>query len=276
MPEASRGRVLDLTASAPPIRSWWAGVWEHRAVFAMMAKADFQVRYKRATFGVLWAVVLPLLQAAVLAVIFARVINVPNGRAFGAFVLSGVLPFGYFSTTLGAGATAIVDNSGLADKVWFPRALLPLVPAGSNLVSLGVSLVLLVVSLPILGVALRPRLLLLVPGCALLVVCTAALCLLLSALHVYFRDVRFIVQAALLLWFYVTPLAYPVAALGSLRPVIDANPLTGVVTVFRLATVGSDSHWVRSVLISVGFTIITLIAGAEAHRRHDRLFVDLL
>ena len=276
MPAETRSPLLDLSGSPQALRAWAEAMWAHRDVFAMMARSDFQVRYKRATFGVLWAVVLPLLQATVLAIIFARVIHVPSGRAFGAFVLSGVLPWGYFSATVGVGSTAIVDNSGLADKVWFPRALLPLVSAASNLASLAVSLVVLVVSLPILGIPLGPRLLLLVPASVLLIAFTAALCLGLSALHVYFRDVRFIVQAALLLWFYVTPLVYPVTALGSLRPLIDANPLTGVVTLFRMATVGAATEWELPVVIAVASTVVLLGVGADAHRRRDRLFVDLL
>jgi len=276
VPAETSSPVLDLSASPQTLTAWSRAMWAHRDVFAMMARSDFQVRYKRATFGVLWAVILPLLQATVLTIIFARVIHVPSGRAFGAFVLSGVLPWGYFSATVGVGSTAIVDNSGLADKVWFPRALLALVPAASNLASLAVSLIVLVVSLPLLGVAVGPRLLLLGPASLLLIAFTAALCLGLSALHVYFRDVRFIVQAALLLWFYVTPLVYPVTALGSLRPLIDANPLTGVVTLFRMATVGATTNWERPVAIAVTCTVVTLGLAADAHRRRDRLFVDLL
>jgi ABC-type polysaccharide/polyol phosphate export permease len=268
--------VLELSDRPESIWAWAADVWAHRDVLLMMSKADFQVRYKRASFGVLWAVVVPLLQAVVVAVVFAKVIHVQSGFSFAAFVMSGVLPWGYFAGALAVGSTAIVDGSGLTDKVWFPRALLVLVPCISNLVGLAVSLVVLVAALPVLGVPLRPRILLLLPACVLLVTFTAALSLVLSALHVYFRDVRFLVQAALLVWFYVTPLAYPITLLGKLRPFIECNPMTGVITVFHLATVGSDHHWALPLAVAVGTTLLLLVAAAESHRRHDRLFVDLL
>lgn len=251
-------------------------VWRHRAVLATLARADFHVRYKRAAFGVAWAVVVPLVQAAVLAVVFSRVIEVGSGRAFAVHVLAGVAAWGYFSATLPVAATAIVDGSGLTDKVWFPRALLPLVPILSGLVGLGVTLAAVVAAMPLLGVAVGPRVALLVPGAALLVAFTGAAGLVLSALHVYFRDVRFIVQAALLVLFYLTPVVYPIGAVGGLRPLVEANPLTGVVAVFHAATVGTDGGLAVPVAVTVAATAALAVAACEAYRRHDRLFVDQL
>jgi lipopolysaccharide transport system permease protein len=120
-------------------------------------------------------------------------------------------------------------------------------------------------------------LLLLAPGVVLLVIFSAALSLCLAALHVYFRDVRFLVGAALLVWFYLTPIAYPRHLLGSrLGTLIDFNPMTGVVILFHLATVGGDGPWLRALIVSVLATAVLAAAAVEGNRRHDRLFVDLL
>lgn len=248
--------------------------WHHRDVLAVLARTDFQVRYKRAAFGVAWAVVVPLLQAVVLAVVFSHVVRY-GGRGFGVYVLSGVLPWSYFGGAVGTGATAVVDDAELTEKVWFPRSLLPVVPALSSTVGLLVSLVALVAALPLLGVTPGPRLLLLVPATLLLILFTAALSLVLAALHVYFRDVRYLVQAALLLWFYCTPIIYPASLLGRLRVVVEINPLTGVLAMFRAATVG-EGHVRGPVVVSVVATVALVIAAIEAYRRHDRLFADLL
>lgn len=242
----------------------------------MLARKDFQTRYKRATFGVLWAVAVPVLQAVVMAVVFSRVIRVDTGVNFAAYVMTGILMWAYFAATLSTGSTAIVEGSGLTDKVWFPRAVLVIVPSLANLVGLGVSLVALVMILPFLGVDLGLRLLLLVPAALLLVAFTTGLTLLLAALHVYFRDVRYFVQAALLVWLYVTPIIYPKRLLGGLAPLADLNPMTGVVSLFHLATVGREPNWERPVLVSVVVTLVLIAAAVEFHRRRDRLFVDQL
>ncbi|MEY2477458.1 MAG: lipopolysaccharide transport system permease protein [Actinomycetota bacterium] len=271
------GAVEHVIDSRPETRrEWLRSMWNHRSVLSMLARADFHVRYKRAALGVAWAVAVPVIQAGVLAFVFSRVIRVQSTANFGAYVLGGVLAWSYFSGTIATGATAIVDGSGLTDKVWFPRALLSVVPAIANMVGLSVSFAVIVVAMPILGADYSIRLLLIPLGILLLVSFTASLALVLSALHVYFRDVKFLVQAALLVWFYVTPIAYPKGLLKSLSSVIDFNPMTGIVSMFQVAVAGPQPHWGRAVGISVAFTLVLMAVALETHRRHDRLFVDLL
>jgi lipopolysaccharide transport system permease protein len=137
-------------------------------------------------------------------------------------------------------------------------------------------MVALLVAVPFLGVGLSPHLLLLVPACALLIVFTIAISLVLSALQVYFRDVRFIATAGLLVWIYLTPVMYPKSLLGRIGPWLDLNPLTGIISLFHVAVVGAHEPWARAVVVSILATAALLVAGIEAHRRHDRLFVDLL
>ena len=148
-------------------------------------------------------------------------------------------------------------------------------PALANIVALIVSLVALVLATPLLGGQLGLQMLLLVPAAALLVAFTVALSLVAAALHVYFRDVRFMIQAALLMWFYVTPIFYPLKAVGRLRPFINANPMTGVIDLFHLATVGA-SDWQGPLLVSGAVTVVLVAIAVETYRRHDRLFADLL
>lgn len=269
-------RILDVDARPPSTRAWLEEVWRHRDVLRALAKTDFHVRYKRASFGIAWAVLLPLVQAGVLAVVFSKVLSVRGGGGFAAFVLAGVTAWGYFQQTLSTASTAIVEGSGLTDKVWFPRALLPLAPAAANGVGLLISVALLLLLTPVLGGHLGIALLWLVPAVVLLVAFTAALAMALAALHVYFRDVRFLVQAVLLVWFYVTPVMYPPGYLKDLRWILSLNPMTGVITLFHAAVVDVGDGWLRPVAISVASTVALIIAVVAAYRRHDRLFVDQL
>jgi lipopolysaccharide transport system permease protein len=224
---------------------------------------------------VVWVVVVPLLQGAVLAVVFSKVVKVGGGDGFAEYVLSGILCWAYVSSTIAAATTSIVDGAGLTDKVWFPRALLPLVPCLSNLIGFVVSILVLLGTLPFLGAPMGADLLLLLPAAALLVAFTAGAAFVLSALHVSFRDVRFLVQAALLVWIYVTPILYPRSVLGSLEGWVDANPLTGIVALFHQA-VGGEEALARPLVVSLVATLALLAVGLEAQRRRDRLFVDLL
>jgi lipopolysaccharide transport system permease protein len=256
---------------------WLKEIWGFREVTGVLARKDFQVRYKRASFGILWAVLLPLLQAIVFVVIFSRVGQFHHTPFnYPAYVLSGVLSWAYFSTTTLSASTSIVDGATLTDKVWFPRSLLVLVPSISNLFSLLTSMVLLIIAMPIVHAHMTWRLLIIVPAILLLVALTVSLGLVTSALHVYFRDVKFIVQAAILVWFYVTPIVYPATALHRLGPWLDFNPMTGVIGLFQFAAAGSYGPMMRSILVSCAVTAVLFVVGLQANRRHDRLFVDRL
>ena len=267
---------IELGPGATGRAQWFREVWDHRAVLWILARKEFQVRYKRATLGVLWAVAVPILQGIVLTVVFSRFVPVDGEVSYAAFVLSGVVAWGYFSPTIASAVTAIVDGADLTDKIWFPRALLPLVACLSSLVGLGISIAVLVVVTPLVGGSLQPRVLLLVPATLLLFGLTAALALVLAALQVYFRDVRFIVAAVLLVGLYCAPILYQRSAVGGLGPWLDLNPLTGVIAVFHLAIVGGDEPFGRALAVSVGTLLVLSIVAVEVHRRHDRLFVDLL
>jgi lipopolysaccharide transport system permease protein len=253
-----------------------ANLWAHREIVDMLARKDFQTRYKRATFGLAWAVAVPMLQAAVMAFVFSRVIGQSAGRDFAIYVMSGVVAYSYFSVVTTSATTAIVDGAGLTDKVWFPRIVLILVPCLSNLIGLAVTAIVLVAVMPLFGVGIGAQTLLLIPATALLFSLCVGLGMVLGALDVYFRDVKFLVQAALLVWIYLTPILYPQRVLHTVGPWLDVNPLTGVVVMYHMATVGSGGPWVRPVLITAVAAIFLLVVGAEAQRRHDRLFVDQL
>jgi lipopolysaccharide transport system permease protein len=262
----------------PRPSSWGAvalDILRHRAILMALARTDFQARYRRAVFGVLWAVAVPLVQAAIVAAVFSHVVRTSSvAGPYGIFVLSGVVAWSYFAGALGTGATAVVDGADLSEKLWFPRAMLPVVPLISGLVGLGISLGCLLVAMAIFGAAPGPSVLLLVPAVALLVLLTTTLALVLAAIHVYFRDVRYLVQAALLIWFYATPVLYPGELLGRYRALLDINPLTGVIELFHAAALGWQSSMLAPVAVSVGTALVGLLIAAEIYRRHDRLFAD--
>lgn len=269
-------REVTLTVRPDRVSDWLADVRRHKEVLWALAVKDFRVRYKRATFGITWALLVPALQATVLAIVFSHVVKTGANQYYPIYVISGVVAFSYISLTLPAACASIVDGSSLTEKVWFPRALLPMVPCMSNAVGLLITTALIPILMPAFGAPYRASLLLAIPGLLLLVSFTLALSLVLAALNVYFRDVKFIVQASLMVWMYVTPIVYQQHLLGRFAAVIDANPLTGVVTLMHMAFVGPQSQWVAPVVASIGATFALLVVSAWTHARHDRLFVDLL
>jgi lipopolysaccharide transport system permease protein len=277
------GRDLDLTAAPAPFRGMAKDLASSWPLIKILARKEFYVRYRRASLGLFWAVGLPLIQTATMALVFSQVkVFQVEGLPYPVFIFSGMLPWTYFAGSFGTASTSIVDNASLSNKIYFPRSVPPIVTVVSGLYGFVISLVLLIVMALAYGVSIGPTLLLLIPALALLVAVTLGFSLVCAALHVYFRDLRYIVTAALGAWFYITPVVYNLGSknLGPVaRGIVRSNPVTGVIELFRYAVLGRqgvDDGWELSLYISIGTSVVLLLAAALLHRRFDRVFSDLL
>ena len=274
LPPSAEG--FDLTAKPESVATLVKGIWRSRSLLMVLARKDFFVKYRRASLGALWAVGLPVIQAGVMTAVFSRLLNLHNPD-YPVYVFAGMVPWAFFSSTLGPGSTAVVDNSSMSSRIYFPRAVLPLVPVVSALYGMVISLAILIVLALGFGVHLGFPVLLLIPATLLVAVLAAGFSLVLAAMHVYFRDIRFIVNAALTVWIYLTPVIYQVNMLPhALRPLVRINPMTGVVELFRYATVGNVAGWTTSLISTGVWTVLLIVVALALHRRYDRVFADLL
>ncbi len=252
-------------------------VWHARQLMLILARKEFHVRYRRAAFGLLWAIGLPLLQSAVMALIFSKVAKIGHAPHYAIFILSGMTAWIYFTAVLMPGSTAVVDGTDMSSRVYFPRILLPLVQVATGLYGFVITLAITLALAPLLGAGLGTSVIVLVPATLLLIALTTAFCLVDSALHVYFRDIRYMVTAAVIVWFYLTPIVYPATdAPHVLRSFINLNPMTGVVDLFHVGLVGTAGSIGFPVLVSCLWTAGLLVVGIGLHCRFNRVFADRL
>jgi ABC-type polysaccharide/polyol phosphate export permease len=286
----SHEHLLEVTADQGKPHKLIKAIWQHRYLIFTLARKDFFVRYRRATFGVLWAVGLPFIQAMVLTLVFSVIIKLPAPTHVprSVFIFSGIIAFNFFNVAVLQASTSIVDGSGMSARIYFPRAVLPMMAVGANAYALMASAGVLIVLALSTGTHVDQHLLLLAPAIALDVLFTLSVALVLSALHVFFRDVRYIVQAVLLALFYVTPIFYSLTTSvstgrisfahphGPARALILANPLTGIVEFFRASIGSADRIWPLAVGITLAWTAVLVTVGIVLQSRWDRKFVDLL
>jgi len=290
-PQPSRVRDhaagFELSGPGTPIRQLLSTLWRTRAVLFVLARKDFFARYRRTSLGLFWAMCLPLVQAIVLATVFTHVVRISRivhqaqnagpHFSYAVFIYSGIVAWSYFSTNMPSAATSVVDNSGLSGKIYFPRLMMPLLVVVTGLFPLVFSTVALLALTLGFQHSVGPEFLFVIPGALMAAAVTAALGIALSAVHVYFRDVKFVVQAIMSVLFYVTPIIYSLStAPHSIRIILTYGPMTGPIELFRMATVGADSAWPQA--LAGGFVWITvfLALGLYLHSRFDRVFVDRL
>lgn len=267
--------VLELDGRPTPVRVLLGDLVRARGLLVMLARQDFAARYRSAVLGLGWTVLLPLLQGAVLALVFTHVVRVRTTEPYAGFVLVGMATWGYVNAALSAASTSIVDGGALATKVYFPRLVLPSVAPTSGLVGFALSLLIAVV----ISIALSAphwQLVLLPVAMALAFVLVTALSAVTALLHVWFRDVRYLVTALLLIAFYATPVIYPLALAHGLRPFVIANPATGLVQLTRWCVFGRADSLGPSVAVTLAWTVVLLLLAVWSYARHERTACDRL
>jgi len=269
---------FELRGQITPVRRLVVELWRSRSLVRMLARRDFYTKYRRPTFGVVWAVGLPRMQAGVLAVIFTKVVHVRTAIPYIVFVLAGTIPWTFLSSTITQAVRAITSGSGIASKVYFPRSVLPLATVGTSIYGFVPSLFVVLIVAVAFGMHPTPDWLLLLPATVLMVLLTAALSVVVAGLQVYFRDLAYVISAATQAWFYASAVIFPVSLVpkGILRTLVLVNPATGMVELFRDSFSGMQSYTPEA----VGFTLLWIVAlsafGLLIYRRYDRVFVDLL
>jgi lipopolysaccharide transport system permease protein len=225
-----------------------------------------------------WAVAIPVIQAVVLSIIFTRVVRIRTSIPYPLFILSGIVPWTFFSVTITASVRSITGGSAIASKVYFPRAVLPLTTVGTGIYGFVPSLIVMMGVALALGAGDPARWVVLLPASIVMVVLTSSLSLVLAALQVYFRDIAHILSAILMAWFYGSAVLFPVSFFGRgvLRTIILVNPATGMVELFRVAFMGLQPNSFPSVAATLAWTAVFLVIAGLLFRRFDRVFIDLL
>ncbi|MEX1177473.1 MAG: ABC transporter permease [Nitriliruptor sp.] len=236
-------------------------LWRARELLGQLVRKELKVRYKNSSLGFLWSMLTPALMTVVFSIVFTRIVRVPVDD-FAAFFLAGYLLWQFFQNSCQGAIHSVVGNGDLVKKVYFPREVLPLSHVLSQLAHL--MLALLVVS-PYLIATRGWGLLVHLPATflaiALLTVFTSGVAMLLAGVNVIFRDLQELFVVLYLVWFYATPVLYPMALveaelagdpLSWVGTILRINPMTWFVEAFRTPLYGevvvSSSDAARPVL----------------------------
>jgi lipopolysaccharide transport system permease protein len=252
-------------------------LWRFRELAVVLAGRDLRVRYKQTVLGVAWAVVQPLVAAAIFTIVLGRLAGVPSdGLPYAVFVYSGLVIWTYFAGGLEGVSQSLVRDRELVTRTYFPRILAPAAGTIPGLVDLAVSLVVLGVMMAAYGVSPGPELVLLPfwVVAALLVLFGAGLWL--SALNVRYRDVRHTLSFLVQIWFFASPVVYPSSLVeGAWSYVYALNPMVTVIDGFRWSLVGTDAPGAPA-LVSLGVTVVLFVSGVLYFLRAERRFADVI
>lgn len=245
-------------------------------VFEMTTK-EIKARYKRVILGFLWAILNPILQMIVIGFLFQFLF--PNKiENYFYFLFSGLLPWNFFSQTIIKSTPIIFNERYLIQKAKFPKEALVLSIVFSNLFHFVISILLFLVISVFFNFISIINFLLLLFAIIWLVIFTIGMSLLLSTLFVKFRDIKFIVQAVIPLWFYATPVMYMRKMLPDwVSDMLLLNPMTALVeffqSLFRIHYSEIEyAPFIPGIIISICITFL----GIYLFKKNNQYFDDWL
>ena len=256
-------------------------LWHYRDLLRFLAMRDVKVRYKQTVLGALWAILQPFVMMVVLSLFLGHVIDVEmsdktRGIPYPIFLYAGLLPWTFFAAAVNASTNSLVANAGMLRKVYFPRLILPLSAIGAPLVDYVLAFGILFGLMVWYGVPPTAGLLLL-PAFALLTILAAlGVGIGLSGLTVSYRDFRHVVPFMLQVWFYITPVIWPVTIVDErYHWLLRLNPMGGTIEAFRAAVLGTPID-TTALIISSSVTALCLLGGLIYFSRAERRFADVI
>jgi len=267
----------DRAASTPPLGLGLRRLLSYRELLRNLVIKDLKLKYRGSALGFVWSLANPLAMLAVYSIAFNYILGIKRPN-FVLFLFVGLLAWTFFASTVSMATGTIADAGGLLKSVRFPRTVMPMATVLFNLsqylLTFGVLLpvMLLVFRVPPAAPMLAYPIVLL-----LLVLFTSGVALIVAMGNVYYRDVRHLVEVALQVMFWVTPVMYDLDDVPArLRPWILLSPMSPFISalhdIFYRQTWPSMAIW----MMALAWSVVTVLGGLTIFLSHeDRLAEQL-
>ena len=252
--------------------------WHYRELLYFLAWREVKVRYKQAALGAAWAIIQPLFTMIIFTLFFGRLAGVPSdGIPYPLFSFCALVPWTYFAGTLGLAGNSLVSNANLVTKVYFPRVLLPAATVISGMLDFVIGSVFLFFMMIYYHVKPGWNLLFVPLLVISMMLLALGISMLLAAINVRYRDVKYALPFIIQIWLFITPIIYPVTYLpAKYQKVLALNPMAGIVEGLRACLFsGHQMPW-KLMGISWSVTVVLLIVGAVYFRKTEKTFADIV
>lgn len=251
-------------------------LYNYREFLKTSIKKEFRGKYKKSFLGVLWSFLNPLFQLLIYALVFPFILK-NNVENYTVFLIVALFPWNFFNLSIIQSAACIVSNGGIIKKVYFPREILPIATATSNLINFLISSILVFLALFISGIGLTKAVIVLPLIILIQYILQLGLSFILSAITVYVRDVEYLINVLMMLAFYLSPIVYSADMIpGKYLPLFKLNPMFHIIKYYRDILYYGKIPEMGSVLLLLFACIIILIVGYLIFRKLEKRFAEEL
>jgi lipopolysaccharide transport system permease protein len=247
----------------------------YRGLLAEMTKRDLLLRYKQTVMGFGWAILMPLLNTAVFSVIFTRVARIETPVPYPLFAYCGLVAWNFFASSLKFSVVSLTSNATLVTKVYFPREIFPFAAIVVALVDFAVGSIVLIPFMIWYGVVPTGAVLFLPIVLAVHVTFTAGVALLIAMANLFYRDVKYVFEIAIMVWMFLTSVLYPVTLVGGrMGQWLQLNPMTPIIEGYRRALLLGESPLTPAFGAAALVASLTLLVAWIAFHRAEFEFAE--
>lgn len=253
-------------------------LYAYRELLKSNVKKEIRGKYKGSFLGVLWSFVNPLLMTLVYAIIFPYLMRGAGYENYTTFIIIGILPWTWFTTSISQGTFTVLGNGSIIKKVYFPREILPISVVTSGLVNFLISCIVMVLFIIFSGIGFSINILYF----PLIILCqyllTLGIIFITSAVNVYVRDLEYIINFIIQMLFYGTPILYSLDMFTSaptiIKTLININPMSVIISSYRDIFYWGNMPHLKSLLIVFGASLLLCIVGLAIFRKLSKGFAE--
>ena len=256
-------------------------LFSYRELIVSLTKKELKVKYRGSVLGFLWSLLNPILVMIVYSFVFSILARGNPIEQFAIFLICALLPFNFLSNTVNYGASSIIGNRNLVNKIYFPREIIPLSIVFANLFNFFFELAALFTVLGIMGYRFYIYLYLLPLVIFIQLFLVVGMTLLISALNVFFRDIQHLITIIMMVWFFGTPIIYPLSMVPEkFQFIIKINPMTTYAAYYRNIFYyvkypeGAGFPSAPETLTAVGITLLIFFISYFAFKKLEPRFAE--
>ena len=246
---------------------------QYRFLFEELVKRDFTKKYKRTVLGMLWSVLGPLMTLAVMALVFTKFFghDIPH---YVIYLFCGNLVYSYFREATSTGMTSLKDNASIFSKVNVPKYMFLLSKNISTLINFGLNIIVLLVFVLIDGLPITWKFIFLLYPIGCLVVFNLGVGLILSALYLMFRDIKYLYDVFTLMLMYLSAIFYNIDAYSlQVQYLFYLNPIYVYIRYFRKIIIEGTIPRPLFHLLAAAYALIAIVIGAVIYKKKNYKFL---
>lgn len=251
----------------------------YKDMIRSLVKRELRGRYQKSVLGFLWSFISPLCQIAVFTVVFTYIFpsNIPK---YYIYLMTGMIPWQFFSDSISQGACAVIYNADMTKKIYFPREVLPISTISAKFVNLLLSMIVVFGFILFSGIGFSWLLVLLPFAMIVEYAIALGMGLIFSAATVYLRDIEYVVNVILMAWIWATPIMYSPDTLAPefqwIAQALRVNPVTSVMYLYRDILYYHQFPETIDIVLPVAWAIALLIVGELIFKRLEGDFAEEL